>query len=92
MTWGMKKRSTFVPGQLFKDPLWNRRKSLSSSLIPWSQISNTGAGPCSEHLMELWVSLFISGQWDQMASKGPFQLKPFDESIKVMGNLSLSPV
>jgi len=33
------------------------------------------AGPSSEHLMELWASLFIAGRLDQMASVGPFQLK-----------------
>jgi len=27
--------------------------------------------------MELWVSLFIAGELDQMTFKGPFQLKPF---------------
>lgn len=27
--------------------------------------------------MELWVSLCIAGDWDQIAFKGPFQLKPF---------------
>jgi len=31
----------------------------------------------SEHLMELWVSLFVTGEVDQMAFKGPFQLKQF---------------
>jgi len=31
----------------------------------------------SEHLMELWVSLFSAGGLDQMAFKGPFQLKQF---------------
>ena len=33
------------------------------------------AGWGSEHLMELWVSLFTAGELDQMAFKGPFQLK-----------------
>jgi len=28
-----------------------------------------------EHLMELWVSLFIAGEMDQMAFKDLFQLK-----------------
>jgi len=32
------------------------------------------AGRGSEHLMELSVSLFIAGELDQMAFKGPFQL------------------
>ena len=36
----------------------------------------------SEHLMELWVSLFIAGEWDQMAFRSPFQLKLFYDSIK----------
>jgi len=29
----------------------------------------------SEHLMKLWVSLFIVGGLDWMAFKGPFRLK-----------------
>ena len=32
-------------------------------------------------LMELCVSLFIAGVFNQMASKGPFQPKPFYDSI-----------
>ena len=35
----------------------------------------------SEHLMELWVSLFTAGELDQMALKGPFQLKRFCVSV-----------
>ena len=35
----------------------------------------------SEHLMELWVSLFIAGPLDQMAFKGPFHLKLFSDSM-----------
>ena len=31
----------------------------------------------SEHLMELWVSLFSAGRLDWMAFWGPFQLKQF---------------
>ena len=31
----------------------------------------------SEHLTELWVSLLIVGEWDQMAFKGLLQHKPF---------------
>ena len=31
--------------------------------------------------MELWVSLFIAGELDQMAFNGPFQLKPFYDSL-----------
>ena len=34
-----------------------------------------------EHLMELCVSLFIAGVFNQMASKGPFQFKPFYDSV-----------
>ena len=30
-----------------------------------------------EHLIELWVSLFIAEGLKQMAFKGPFQLKQF---------------
>jgi len=40
------------------------------------------AGQGSEHLMELWVSLFIAGDLDHMAFKGPFQLKLFYVSIQ----------
>ena len=39
------------------------------------------AGQDSEHLMELWVSLFTEGEWDQLAFKGFFQLKPFCGSM-----------
>ena len=35
------------------------------------------AGLGCEHLMELYVSLFIAGELDQMTLKGPFQLKWF---------------
>jgi len=35
----------------------------------------------SEHLMELWVSVFTVGDLDQMAFKGPFQLKSFFDSL-----------
>ena len=35
----------------------------------------------SEHLMELQVSLFIAGELDQVAFKGPFQLKWFNDSV-----------
>ena len=35
----------------------------------------------SEHLVELWVSLFIAGEWDQMAFKGPFQPQQFNDSM-----------
>ena len=39
------------------------------------------AGRGSEHLMELWVSLFIAGEFDQLASKGPFQLKKLNDPL-----------
>lgn len=42
----------------------------------------TGTG--SEHLTELEVSLLITGQWDQMACKGLFQLKRFYDSIQLL--------
>lgn len=29
----------------------------------------------SEHLMELWASLFIAVEWDQVAFSSPFQLR-----------------
>ena len=32
-------------------------------------------GLCSEHLVELWASLFIAGELNQMTLKRPFQLK-----------------
>jgi len=44
-----------------------------------------------EHLIELWVSLFIAGELDQMAFKGLFQLKQFHNSlILCQSSLSLS--
>lgn len=33
------------------------------------------AGRNNEHMVELWVPLFIAGKWDQMAFKGLLQLK-----------------
>ena len=39
------------------------------------------AGGALSSLIELWVSLFIAGEFDQMASKGPFQLKRFYDSM-----------
>jgi len=35
----------------------------------------------TEHLMELWVSLFIAGGLGYMAFQGPFQLKQLCDSI-----------
>ena len=35
------------------------------------------AGWGSEHLLELWVSLFIAGVLDKITFKDPFQLKQF---------------
>lgn len=35
----------------------------------------------TEHLMELWVSLFIAGGLGYMAFQGPFQLKQLYDSI-----------
>jgi len=46
--------------------------------IPVDTQGQSGQG--SEHLMELWVSLFIAGEWDWMAFKSVFQLKPFYDS------------
>jgi len=51
------------------------------------------AGWGSEHLMELSVSLFSAGEWDQMAFSGPFQLKQLYDSMMSMmmlRNLALS--
>jgi len=33
--------------------------------------------PGSDHLMELWLSLFVAGELNQMAFKGLFQLRQF---------------
>jgi len=41
----------------------------------WEMPKMRGQG--SEHLMELWVSLFTAGERDQMAFKDPFQRKQF---------------
>ena len=44
----------------------------------------------SEHLMELQASLFIAEELDQMAFKGPFQLRQFYNSTRFphFGHLS----
>ena len=42
------------------------------------------AGRSSEHLVELWVSLFIARELEQMAFKGPFQLKQLYASMIVV--------
>ena len=55
-------------------PFWKVLVGLSASAV-----GQTERG--SEHLMELWVSLFIAGGSDQMAFEGPFQLKPFRDPI-----------
>ena len=34
--------------------------------------------------MELWVSPFIVGGLDEMPFQGPFQLKPFCDSVTLM--------
>lgn len=34
----------------------------------------------SEHLMELWASLFSAGELDQLISRGHFQLTQFHDS------------
>ena len=46
---------------------------------PWKHWKSGGWG--SEHLMELWVSLFIAGELDQVVFKGPFQLQQSYDSI-----------
>jgi len=37
--------------------------------------------PGSDHLMELWLSLFVAGELNQMAFKGLFQLKQCYDSM-----------
>jgi len=62
--------------------------------FPEEQIGNRLPGECpipadtqgqsgwgSEHLMELWVSLCIAGEWAQMAFKDRFQHKQFCDSL-----------
>jgi len=41
----------------------------------------------TEHLMQLWVSLFIAGELVLMITKGPSQLKQFCGSVKFMCKL-----
>ena len=48
-------------------------------LHPWRQPGSGWRG--SEHLIELRVSLFAAGGLDQMAFKGPFQLRRFYNSL-----------
>ena len=57
---------------------WQRLPRDGGNPIPGDTQDEVGWG--SELLMELWVSLFIGGQLDQMAFKGPFQLKQFYDS------------
>ena len=54
--------------------------SLLPSLLSIPGDAQGAAGWGSEHLMELQVALFIAGQLDQMAFKGPFPLKQFYDS------------
>ena len=58
-------------------------------------------GPCpspgdvqgqAEHLMELWVSLFIAGELDQIAFKGPFQVKRLYDSKGDIDMATASPI
>lgn len=37
--------------------------------------------------MELWVPMFMAGELDQMALKGPFQMKRFYETSQEQGKL-----
>ena len=54
---------------------------LKSRILHSHQCSfSSDAGPGSEHLMELWVFLLLAGELDQMAFKGPFQLKQLYDS------------
>ena len=46
----------------------------------------------SEHLMELWVSLFVAGELDQMAFKGPFQVKRLYDSKGDIDMATASPI
>ena len=49
--------------------------------VIWERSTQGQAGWGSEHLMELWVSLCTAGEWDQMAFKGPFQLRGHCDSV-----------
>jgi len=57
--------------------LWQCSSSSWKGPLPSTSIPQGQAGRGSEHPMELWVSLFIAEGLDQMAFKGPFQLKQF---------------
>lgn len=50
-----------------------------SYFLSWVPFVLDGRG--FEHLLELWVSLFIAGQLDQVAFTCPFQLKGFFDSV-----------
>ncbi len=43
--------------------------------------------------MELWVSLFIAGEWQQVTFKGSFQLKQFYDSVVLIcpGHITVCP-
>ena len=47
---------------------------------PWRHSRSGWVG--SQHLMELWVSLFVARELDQTAFKSPFQCKWFYDSMK----------
>ena len=47
-------------------------------LVPRDTQGQAGWG--SEHLMELWLSLFTAGESGKMVFKGPFQLQRFYDS------------
>ena len=53
-----------------------REVGISGDILhPWRYSRSGWMG--FEHLIELWVSLFIAEGLKQMAFKGPFQLKQF---------------
>jgi len=53
---------------------WNR---LPQEVGDVAENTQGQAGWGSEHLVELWASLFIARGLDKMTFKGPFQLKQF---------------
>jgi len=52
---------------------WHKLPGVGGCPIPGDSQGKAGWG--SEHLMELWLSLFIAGELDYMTLKGPPQFK-----------------
>jgi len=75
-------RKTFFTVRVVRQ--WHRlpRKVVDAPSLETPKVRLDGA---LSNLIYLWVSLFTAGRLDQMALKGPFQLKSSYDSIILMG-------